>query len=277
LTDGPEFTDVERLVARIPDGATLAISKTECGAAMAATRALIRRRVRGLRLVTLPTGGLQADLLIGAGCVAAIETSAVTLGEHGPAPCFTRAVTAGRLEVRDSTCPAVYAALQAAEKGVPFLPIRGLIGSDLLRVRDDYKVVDNPFAAGDPIVVVPALRPDVALVHAPLADRHGNVWIGRQRPQLILAHAARETLATVEEVRDGDLLADEALGPATISALYVAGVAPAKDGAWPVGLADRYDEDALHIREYCRLAASEDGFREYLERYVLSERRVAAE
>lgn len=277
MNAGTEFVDVERLVARIADGATLAISKAESGAAMAATRALVRRGAKNLRLVTLPTGGLQADLLIGAGCVAAIETSAVTLGEYGPAPCFTRAVKAGRIAIKDSTCPAVYAAFQAAEKGIPFLPIRGLIGSDLLGARDDYRVVDNPFATNDPIVLVPAIRPDVALIHAPLGDRHGNVWVGRQRPQMILAHAAKETLATVEEVWEGDLLEDEARGPATISSLYVAAVALAKDGAWPVGLVDRYDEDAAHICEYCRLAATEDGFRTYLETYVLSERRAAAE
>ena len=64
-------------------------------------------------------------------------------------------------------------------------------------------MIDNPFAeVGDPIVLLPALRPQAALFHAPLADRHGNVWIGRHKPAMLLAHAARETFVTVEQVVD---------------------------------------------------------------------------
>src|SRR5580765_4983707 len=119
-------------LAPITDGCVLAVPRESSGVAMAATRALIRRGVRRLTLITLPTSSLQADLLIGAGCVAEIETSAVSLGEFGPAPRFAAAVTGGTLRIRDSTCPALHAAFQAAEKGVPFLPLRGLIGSDVL-------------------------------------------------------------------------------------------------------------------------------------------------
>ena len=72
------------------------------------------------------------------------------------------------------------AGLVAAQKGIPFMPIRGIIGSDLMKASSDWKIIDNPFAPGDPIVVVPAIRPDVALFHAPEADRFGNVRIGRQ-------------------------------------------------------------------------------------------------
>ena len=272
-----EFVDVETLAGRIPDGAHLAVGKTECGAAMEATRALIRRGAKELRLITLPTSGLQADLLVGAGCLASLETSGITLGEYGPPPCFTRAVKAGTLPFKDATCPAIYAGLQAGEKGLPFMAIRGLIGSDVLAFRPEFKVIDNPFAKDDPIVVVPAIRPDIALFHAPVADRQGNVWIGRQRPLAILAHAARATFVTVEEITEKNLLDDEAKGPSTIPSLYVSAIAKAGKGAWPLALAGRYDEDADHIREYCRLAATEDGFKDYLQRYVRKPRRAAAE
>ena len=244
---------------------------------MEATRALIRRGAKGLRLVTLPTSGLQADLLVGAGCLASLETSGIALGEYGPPPCFTRAVKAGTLPLKDATCPAIYSAFQAGEKAIPFMPIRGLIGSDILAFRPDYKVVDNPFATDDPIVMVPAIQPDVAFFHAPVADREGNVWIGRQRPLAILAHAARETFVTVEEITEKNLLDDEARGPSTIPSLYVTGIAKAEKGAWPLRLDRRYDEDTEHIREYCRLAATEEGFNDYLQHYVLKLRRAAAE
>ena len=199
---------LDEALAPITDGCLLAVPRDVSGVAMAATRALIRRGVRRLRLVALPTSSLQADLLIGAGCVESIETSAVSLGEFGPAPRFTAAVLAGALAVKDATCPALHAAFQAAEKGVPFMPLRGLIGSDLLAHRPDWKVIDNPFGDDDPIVLLPALKPDVALFHAPMADRDGNVWIGRDRELAIMAHAAAKTVVTVEKLHDGNLFDD---------------------------------------------------------------------
>src|SRR6202043_2894585 len=97
----------------IIDGCMLAVPRETSGAAMAATRALIRRGVRRLHLVALPTSSLQADLLIGAGCVETLETSAVSLGEFGPAPRFAAAMTAGAIRMKDATCPALHAAFQA--------------------------------------------------------------------------------------------------------------------------------------------------------------------
>src|SRR4029453_11513372 len=222
----------------------------------AATRALIRRGVKRLHLIALPTSSLQADLLIGAGCVETIETSAVSLGEFGPAPRFTAAVTAGAIRVKDATFPALHAAFQAAEKGVPFMPLRGLIGSDVLAQRKEWKVIDNPFGNDDPIVLLPAIRPDVALFHAPLADREGNIWIGRDRELATMAHAAAKTVVTVERLHDGNLFDDPALAPRALGGFYVEAVAVVPNGAWPLGLADHYPADATHLAEYARLAAT---------------------
>ena len=260
-----ETLSLDRLAGRVVDGAMLALPPDYSFVPMAAVRALVRRGVRDLHLVTVPQAGIAADLLIGAGCVATIETAAVSLGELGNAPRFTAAVEGGRLAIRESTCPAIHAALQAAEKGVPFMPLRGLIGSDLLGARPDWHVIDNPLAdsGGDPIVLLPALRPDVALFHAPYADEHGNVWLGARRELVTMAHAARETLVTVEEVRPGDLLADETLAAGTLPALYVTALAEAPRGAWPLGLAERYEPDRAHLADYARLAASEEGFARY--------------
>ena len=273
-----ETLELEDLVRRIPRGALLAVPPDYGGVAMAATRALIAAGIGGLRLLAVPTSGLQADLLIGAGLVAGIEAAGVTLGEFGPAPRFTAAVRDGTVAIADSTCPAIHAALQAAEKGVPFMPLRGVIGSDLLAVRDDWKVIDNPFAeAGqDPILLVPAIRPDVALFHAPKADRAGNVWIGRRRELATMAHAARATLATVERIVDDDLLADEASAAGVLPALYVTALAEAPRGAWPLGLAEHYPADAEHLQHYAALARSEDGFARYLAAEVLARRPSAA-
>src|SRR6202163_2771299 len=202
---------LDEAITPITDGCMLAVPRETSGAAMAATRALIRRGVKRLHLVALPTSTLQADLLIGAGCVETLETSAVSLGEFGPAPRFTAAILSGAIKMKDATCPALHAALQAAEKGVPFMPLRGLVGSDVLKHRPDWRLIDNPFGEDDPIVLLPALRPDVALFHAPLADREGNVWVGRQRESITMAHAAAKTIVTMERLHDASLLDDPTL------------------------------------------------------------------
>ncbi len=259
---------IEDALAAIHDGIMLAVPREVAGVPMEATRALIRRGVRNLHLVTLPTSSVQADLLVGAGCVAVLETSAVSLGELGPAPRFTAAAKSGGICIRDATCPALHAAFQAAEKGVPFMPLRGIIGSDLLAHRPDWRVIDNPFGTDDPIVVLPAIRPDVALIHAPVADRAGNVWIGRQREFATMAHAAAKTVVTVEKIVDSNLLDDPTLAAGTLPGFYVEAIAVAENGCWPLGLPDHYGADAAHLREYARLAATEEGFARYLEEYV---------
>ncbi len=266
-------TATRELAARIPDGASLALAPDYSGCALAVVRALIRRRARDLHLIGVPQLGFQADLLIGAGCVASIDAAAVTLGEQGPAPRFVAAVKAGRIELRDSTCPVLHAGLQAAEKGVPFLPLRGILGSDLVRHRPDWRVIDNPFrdpaGTDDPILLVPAIRPDVALFHGARADSAGNVWIGVRRELMTMAHAARTTLATVEEIAAGDLLADDLNAAGTIPSLYVNAIASAREGAWPVGLRGAYPPDLEHLRLYAEMAATAPGFERYLERFVL--------
>jgi glutaconate CoA-transferase, subunit A len=267
---------LDEAIAPITDGCLLAVARETSGVAIAATRALIRRGVKRLHLVALPTSTLQADLLIGAGCVETLETSAVSLGEFGPAPRFTAAVLSGTIAMRDATCPALHAQLQAAEKGVPFMPLRGLIGSDILAHRPDWKVMDNPFGNNDPIVLLPALRPDVVLFHAPMADRNGNVYIGLQRELFTLAHAAQKTVATVEKIYDGDLLQDPLLAAATIPGFYMEAIAVEPRGAWPLPLPDHYGLDAVHLAEYARLASTAEGFAQYLDRYVYERVAVPA-
>jgi glutaconate CoA-transferase subunit A len=270
-----KVVSLDALASLIADGCTLAIPSDTSGPAMAATRALIRRGVGKLKLVAVPTSGLQADLLIGAGCVQSLEAAAVSLGEHGLAPRFRAAVETGTIAMQDATCPAIHAGLVAAEKGVPFLPIRGILGSDVLRYRPDWRVLDNPFAgSGDPLVLVPAIRPDVALFHAPMADRNGNVWVGMRRELMTMAHAARIALATVERIVDFDLLADENMAPGTLAHVYVTGCAEAARGAWPLALPGHYPSDAAHLAAYAEQARTSDGFTRYVAEHVLD--RAAA-
>jgi glutaconate CoA-transferase subunit A len=266
-----DFCALESIADAIPDGAKLAIPAHYAGPAMAATRELVRRGARELHLVCVPQSGLQADILIGAGAVRTVETSAVTLGEFGPAPRFTAAVREGSVRVLDATCPAIHAGLQAAQKGLPFMPLRGILGSDLLAHRPDWKVIDNPFAPGDKIVALPAIRPDVALFHAPLADAGGNVFIGRSRELLTMAQAARACCVTVEAIVPGDLIADPDRSGGVLPAIYVSRIAIAKRGAAPHALADSYPMEEAAFARYAELARTREGFRRFLDEWLREE------
>ncbi len=262
--------DIECLAARVPNGALVALAPDYSWVPIAMVRALVRRGVKDLHLLAVPISGFAADLLIGAGAVKTLEAAAVSLGEAGLAPRFTNAVETGALTMRDSTCPAIHTALQASEKGVPFMPLGGLVGSDLVANRDDWKTIDDPLGAGGgPVVVLPAIKPDFAVFHTPRADVQGNVWIGRRRELMTMAHASAATLVTAEAVEDADFLADEATAAGTLPALYVTAIAEASEGARPMGLTDLYDREMDHLRAYAEEAKTEAGFQDYLEREVL--------
>jgi glutaconate CoA-transferase subunit A len=257
---------LDAMARRVRPGMKLALPVDYAGVSMAMTRPLIAHGAGRLHVVCLPTGGIQPDMLIGAGLVETIETSAMTLGEAGGAPCFMRAVSEGSVRVVDSTCPAVHAGFLAAQKGVPFATLRGLIGTDILANRPDWKVIDNPFSdTPDPIVAIPAIRPDVTIFHAPVADRDGNVWIGRRRELASLAYASEQTLVTVERIVEESLLADERTAAGVIPALYVEAVSLAPGGARPLGLWGEYGPDMATITRYAREARSEAGFHAFLD------------
>jgi len=268
-----EIVSLEALAGEVQPGQSLAIPVT--GVSMAATAALIETGVRDLRLICIPISSMQADLLIGAGTVSEIETSAISLGEAGGAPRFNAAVRAGSFALRDSTCPAILAGLLAAQKGVPFMPIAGIVGSDLLRVRPDWKVIDSPVGEPGKVVVVPAIAPDVALFHAPEADRAGNIRIGRHRELAAMAYAAKRTFVTVERIVDRDLMETEDSAAGVLPSLYVDRVALAPRGAWPLPLPGEYPGDDVEVARYAAMARSEEGFRAWLSGFLSQRKQVA--
>jgi glutaconate CoA-transferase subunit A len=220
-----------------------------------------------LRLILAPGGAVNADLLIGAGAVASVEMGNVLLGELGFAPCFTRLAQAGRLEVRDSACPVVLAGLQAGAMGLPFLPFRGLLETDTIRLHPEWKVGPNPFDPGEEILLIPPIVPDVAAFHARKADRFGNALAAGTGDARLLAQAAKGTIVTAEEVVDHNLM-DELDRNALISGIYVTAVVPAPLGAYPGGCAGFYEADHGHLREYAAAARTEEGFHAYLGRFI---------
>lgn len=263
---------VSDLAARVPSGASLLLTKGEGpDTPMSLVAQIIGQAPTDLHVITLPTcagpvSGMMLDMLIGAGCVTSVETAGVSLGEAGAAPRFNAAVKAGTIKITDGTCPAIYAAVQAGAKAQPFAALRGLIGSDIERLRDDYKIIDNPFAPGDRIAVLKAINPDVAIFHARYADRNGNVWIGRQRDSLNAAHASDMVLVTVEERLDCDFYDDPAMVAGVIPSFYITAIAEAPGGSMPMDIEGRTDMD--QVRAYAAAARTDAGFETWLRAHM---------
>ena len=262
----PLFIKLNQLVEKIEEGSLVALPPDYSYVPMSLVFSLIKKSVKNLHIVFAPIGGLAADLLIGSGCVKSVEAGAITLGEFGAAPRFTEAVVGRSIDIKDSTCPAIHAALQASEKGVPFMPLRGLIGSDVLKNRPDWKIIDNPFGDNeDRIVLLPSIKPDIALIHAPLADQYGNIWIGKRRELLTMAHASETTFVTVERIQNGNLLSNEKSAAGTIPEIYIGGIALVEKGSWPLSLLGHYDADIITLSEYTNVAQTQEGFDKWIQ------------
>ena len=152
--------------------------------------------------------------------------------------------------------------------GLPFIAVRGLLGSDMLTYRPDLLVQDNPFKPGEQVVVAQPVRPDVAVFHALQADRWGNALTPGPRDDVMLARAARRVIVTAETVVDTRLTPADAPHDTFLPAIDVDVVAEAPLGAHPCGLGRLYEHDPDHCRTYLAAAAHPHEFRAYLDRYV---------
>jgi glutaconate CoA-transferase subunit A len=176
------------------------------GHPMVLVRALARRRVRDLTVVA-PTGGIDVDLLIAAGCVSRVVASYVG-AEHVAAvgPVFRRAVETGAVEVVDLDEAHCVMALRAAAQGLPFLPWRGGVGTSFPSVNPTLVEFSDP-VRGEPLLAVPALPLDVALIYAEIADRYGNAQVvGTGYMDNLLGAAARQVIVQVDRVVDTEVI-----------------------------------------------------------------------
>jgi glutaconate CoA-transferase, subunit A len=200
---------LDEAAALVPDGAVVATGGAVLSRKpLAAVRALIEAERRDLELVTF-AGSLDVELLVAAGAVRAVRSSSVSLGPAGPARAFPAAVEDGRIEDLEESEWMLLGGLRAATSGMPFLPTRAALGSDLVAARGLRRVVD-PYT-GESLLAVPALVPDVAFVHAWRADQHGNVQFPWPPDHLwdvdlLAARAARTAIVTVEQVVHSDVL-----------------------------------------------------------------------
>ncbi|MGR9085663.1 MAG: CoA transferase subunit A [Gammaproteobacteria bacterium] len=219
---------------------------------MAALRELIRQGVGQLQLVG-SAHGIDVDLLCSSGLVSASAESYVGFEQDfGMAPNFRRACESGKVEIRDSCCYTLVQQLRAAIAGLPFMPLRSVQGTDMMRLHPEFKIMSCPFT-GEKLVLAPALQPDVAILHAQYGDPHGNLKIeGPPVTDILFAKAAKKVIATVEKIVTNEKLSDMGV---TIPYFYVTAVSEVPYGAHPTACYPFYAYDRRHTARYHDLAA----------------------
>jgi acyl CoA:acetate/3-ketoacid CoA transferase alpha subunit len=234
---------------------------------MAVIYEIIRQGRRELA-VAGKTAVHDIDILIGAGCVSQVEC-AYAFGHElrGLSPAGRRAVESGQVKVVAETSNGGYQwRFLAGMMGIPFIPVRNLLGTDTL-AKSAAKVIRDPWS-GKPITLVPAAYPDVALLHVPRCDRYGNAQIdGIPIEDLELSRAARRVILTTEEIIDEEEIRRH---PARTSIPFyvVDAVCEVPFGAHPTQMPYRYFFDEEHIGEWLSLSRTEEGARDYMARYV---------
>ncbi|MGB9920044.1 MAG: CoA transferase subunit A [Moorellales bacterium] len=253
----------------IHDGATICFGGFIGRDSVAVAHEIIRQGKKNLTFLD-DSRTDTVDMLIGAGCVARWEGAYVGYGAVGLAPNFRRSVEAGvphRVEVEDWSNAAISMRYLAAALNVPFMATRSLLGSDLLKYNQKVKVIEDPFE-GRPVALVPAARPDVAVIHVHRADPAGNgqIWgfVGNDENKV---RAARAVILTCEEIVTNEEIRQQP--NATLIPFYcVDAVVHLPFGCHPQSCYGYYAYDVLFCAAYHEQAKTRDGFLRWLDTYV---------
>lgn len=255
---------------------------------MAAAHEIIRQNKKNLH-IACGTAGTDTDLLVGAGCLALGEQAYVGHEKFGPAYNFQRAVAEGSeasgFTYDDNSLLFSWLRIQAAAMGVPFLPTTSLFGSDILNpeydtlkdmrgtnpklAKEKYLTMKDPFFEGREVVLVPAVRPDVAIIHAQEGSDTGTICI-RNLPfgDRLVAMAAPVTIVTVEKIVSDEEMAQH---PAenVLPGMYVTAVVELPYGAHPTQMPHYYDNDPWFYKEYQAASASKEKFSQFIKEWIL--------
>jgi glutaconate CoA-transferase subunit A len=255
---------------------------------MAAVYEIIRQRIRSLHIYA-HSNGQGVDELIGGGCVGRLEIAYGGTGRFAPTCIrFRKAVESGKLRVEDYSNYQMTLRFTAGAMGIPFMPTRSGLGTDIvshwgfdreLRQRDsrlpDAKlhIVDNPFhpwADTEKVMLVPAINPDVTILHVQKADAAGTVRIqGLPFADVEQAKAARAVIVTCEEVISEEEMRRDPLAN-QLPAFCVDAVVPIPMGAYPTACFNYYDYDPLYLKRYGREANDDQRHRDYIQRMIMA-------
>jgi len=207
------------------------------------------------------TAGLESDLLVGAGMISRLRTCYFGLEIFGLAPMFTYRANRGEIEILEETEASIAMGLRAQMAGVGFMPGRAWLGTDLPRLRPDVRTVKDPYS-GEELMAFPAIRPDLAVLHALRADPDGNAVIGTHLGiDVELAMTARTVVLTAEEIVPE-------LHKADIVAPFVHYVVPAPRGALPTSCHPLYPLDGKALLAYTEQVSDPDSFQTFLHAWL---------
>jgi acyl CoA:acetate/3-ketoacid CoA transferase alpha subunit len=189
----------------------------------------------------------------------------------GLAPNIQRRVRDGSIEIEDYTNLAMALRFLGGALGVPFMPLKSMLGTDLLakkRFRDKKAdVMDCPFT-GEKVVLVPSVKPDFSIIHAQRADQEGNVQIDGIRGEDIEgARAGKKLIVLAEEIVDTELIRAQP-DQTVIPNIYVTHVVECPWGSYPMMVYNYYDYDIEHIRMYYERCKTEEGWQKYCDDYI---------
>ena len=247
---------LDEALSIVKDGMKLSMTTTHYNSVpMAGVRQIIRQRVKNLTLIPTPSTGLAIDLLIAAGCVDTVFASYVGLEFLGLAPNFRRAVEAKRIKVRESDEASLVMGYRAGASGIPFMAMPKYYElTDLPKANpESFRRITDPYT-GEPCYAVPALNPDVAVIHVQECDPYGNArQLGGNHMEGIIAKAAKHVIITTEQVRPVEETRAQPTRT-TIPGIIVNSVVEVPFGAHPGACPARYSYDRVHLQMYADLA-----------------------
>jgi acyl CoA:acetate/3-ketoacid CoA transferase alpha subunit len=261
-------TVADAIRQHVPDGSLVAVGGFgHIRTPMALIYEIVRQRKRDLTILG-KTAVHDIDILIGGECVSRVEV-AYAFGHElrGLSPCGRRAVESGQVKVVGELSNASYQwRFLAASMGVPFIPVRSMLGTDTLKYSS-ARVMADPWS-GKPVCLVPACYPDVALFHVHRCDKFGNAQIdGIRVEDFELARASRRLIITTEKIIEHEAI--QAQPWETLIPFYlVDAVVEVPFGAHPTEMPVSYSFDEEHIAHWLEVSQTEAGTRTYFDKFV---------
>jgi glutaconate CoA-transferase subunit A len=263
---------LDDIVDQLSDGMTIGIGGWATRRKpMALIRAIARSKLKDLTIMA-GYGGPDIGLLAATGKIRKLVFAFASLDHFPLEPHFRNARQAGAFEVLELDEGLYHWGLRAAAMKLPFLPSRVGIGTDIIRQSGfDFKMVKSPYEDGEELVAMPALVPDVALIHAHRSDERGDILTLSVDPLFdeLLVRAAGASFVTVEKIvstAELDMKANSRLN--LVERAMITGVAEAPLGAHPTSAAPDYQLDLKHIKAYVDSAASPEAWAQYKAKYI---------
>ena len=258
---------LQEAVSAIEPGSSVAAGLAlEHAIPFAAGHELLRQGVDDLTLIG-PISDLLFDQLVGGGAVSRIRAAWVGNVSAGTGYRFREAVESDRIAVENHSNFSIALALEAAALGVPYLPTRSLLGSDIFEESDLFERAEDPFT-GDDVALIPAIEPDWAIVHAQRASPEGDVHLwGNTGIVESAVGAAENVLVTTEEVVDSDTIQSDPSRVA-ITREQVTSVVECPFGAHPSPVTGHYNRDNEYYLDYHRQTKTQDAYDEWAEKWV---------